>query len=285
MAGTWYEKIAPSVPAVNYPRASMTQEEKVMLTYVTRSLYSGSGAICDLGCGKGGSTFALCHGLAENPEAGTAARVHAYDWLELAQGDHADGHTEIFWKNVAPFKHLVSLHLGDLRDETWDDGDIEVLFVDVAKEVDLFQHVAREFFPALVPDVSIIIHQDFGRPRLPWLHYSTGMLLPFVDVLGIVEDSLVLKLVKPIPDELIEAMSADNFSMDERLSHIRHLQQEFGAETTKGFTYREVLGLSEAFVYFYAGHLDMARQVVDELEASETFLDYFRQMMAPIVSA
>ena len=51
-----------------------------------------------------------------------------------------------------------------------DGAPIEFLFVDSMKDFDLTSHIARQFFPALVENSSLLLHQDFVHYYTSWIH-------------------------------------------------------------------------------------------------------------------
>ena len=70
---------------------------------------------------------------------------------------------------LAPWQGRVTLHAGEIGTMRWSGGPIEILAVDAAKGSAITDHIAAEFFPALVPGRSILIHQDYLMAVQPWL--------------------------------------------------------------------------------------------------------------------
>ena len=61
---------------------------------------------------------------------------------------------------------------GDIRQERWTSGPIDLLFVDILWGWDINQHVIREFYTSLIPGRSVIAHQDYIYSFYPWLPIS-----------------------------------------------------------------------------------------------------------------
>jgi hypothetical protein len=169
---------------------SMLYESERALLYVLGRRFSGFGQIVDAGCFLGGSTFALAAGLAAGgcDPASWAGVIHAYDLFrldELTKAEHPDlvpgiGPGEAlrprFEQLLGPSLGFVDVHEGDIRESHWDGAPIEILFLDACKSWDINDHVVREFFPALVPGRSVVIHEDFVHEWLPFIPVTMGLL-------------------------------------------------------------------------------------------------------------
>lgn len=150
----------------------LSQEERKMLAYVTENIFNGEGAIVDLGCFLGGSTAFLAHGLAKNRHK-PSAKVQSFDLFELGDFEKtsffpsrnleipADHKTvEMFRQYIRPWADKVEINEGNLLDYQWSGGPIEVLFIDLMKSKELYNHVIQQFLPSLIPGSSIVILQD-----------------------------------------------------------------------------------------------------------------------------
>jgi hypothetical protein len=158
-------------PRLRQVRSMLSGPERALLFLLARNHVDGRGAIVDAGCFVGGSTLSLAMGLRENRRAG-ATRIHSYDlfryysWGMQGYLDDVPGVAEgadllpVFRKNIAGYEDLVVVHPGDVLAERWPGEAIEVLFIDIAKTWDLNHHVARTFFPSLVPGHSVVVQQD-----------------------------------------------------------------------------------------------------------------------------
>ncbi len=156
----------------------LTSEEQLFYHWLGRRV-QGGGATVDLGAYAGGSAARLLSGLALS---GQAFHVHSYDrfrssrsiWARvmpdepLPEVDDADL-LPVVRRHLAPWKAQVTLHIGDIGEKSWTGGPIEILSVDAAKGALLADHIAEQFYPALVPGRSILVQQDYLMSVQPWL--------------------------------------------------------------------------------------------------------------------
>lgn len=155
----------------------LTYWEKRMLYWLTLHSYEAKGLILDQGAFLGGSTICFASGLRSRGFA--SPLIHSYDLFRLGpfELEHyfADNPPPgkvtrpLFDANLAGFHDLVEVHEGNLLNRRWPGDAIEILFVDVAKTAQLWDHVLEHFFPSLIPGESLVILQDylFGRTG-PW---------------------------------------------------------------------------------------------------------------------
>ena len=205
-----------------------------MLTYGERALLYSLGrearpgmSIVDAGCFLGGSTAALALGASEallEPRP----LIHSYDLFRV---DHSAlthygaliGDRELGADLLPVFEdavgedllRYVEVHAGDLLAERWGGDPIDVLFVDVAKSWELSDHVAHEFFPALLPGRSVVVQQDYIHEWLPWIHIAMQLLDRSFERVAVVPGSpsvvyACTRAVKPadLPEHLRELPKA-----------------------------------------------------------------------------
>jgi len=101
--------------------------------------------------------------------------------------------------------------------EEWDGSRIDILFVDLAKTADLNIRIIEQFYPALVPGESLLVHQDFNFCWLPYIHISMQYLAHrFVIIDRWVWDSSRIYMLKDkiTPEEFKHIRS---FSREERI--------------------------------------------------------------------
>jgi tetratricopeptide (TPR) repeat protein len=79
-----------------------------------------------------------------------------------------DDFLHLFTQEIGPYAPWIDVRKQDLRDYRWDEGPIEILFVDAAKSWELLNAIFRGFGPFLVPGRSRVVLQDF-RFDCPWL--------------------------------------------------------------------------------------------------------------------
>ncbi|WP_128515322.1 hypothetical protein [Tabrizicola thermarum] len=164
-------------PALRVP-TMLTPEERLFYHWLGRRV-QGDGATVDLGAYAGGSAARLLSGLALS---GRRFHVHSFDrfrssrafWARylpdepLPEADDADL-LPVVRRHLAPWAGHVTLHIGDIGEKRWTGGPIEILSVDAAKGAVMADHVAAQFFPALVPGRSIVVQQDYLMAVQPWL--------------------------------------------------------------------------------------------------------------------
>ena len=202
-------------PASHVP-TMLSHEESQLYYWLARDLATQAGAIVDLGAFVGGSTARLGAGGG----AAGSPRIIAYDRFT------ADTQTKerILYKGgipafegrdilllahrlLTPFKPAVELRAGEIEEQIWADGQIDILIVDIAKSATSADHVAQTFFPHLVAGQSIVVHQDFLHRFQPWLPAQMALLQEYFTPLARISNhSIVFLCTKvPPPDAIAQA--------------------------------------------------------------------------------
>jgi hypothetical protein len=167
-------------------------EREYLHTFALKK-YAGQGAIVDLGCWLGSSTIALASGLREHPDLQLrSALVHAYDpfiwdrWMNDVSavrqtpldGKYKTGESflEAGRELTEPWKDNIRFSPGNLSSIGWFGGLIEFLFVDAMKSWQLSNCIIHDFYPSLIPGISILVQQDFGNFYVYWIHLITYRL-------------------------------------------------------------------------------------------------------------
>jgi hypothetical protein len=196
-------------------------QERAYFFWFAKQIFCGYGEIVDLGCGLGSTTIPLVMGLVDNSKPAAMHRnIHAYDAFTWTPGyeryvagtalhgkfQPGESFLEEFNSRVAPWKNRIRAHAEDLSQCTWN-GEIELLLVDAMKSWALTNNIIRKFFPALIPGTSFVIHQDFSHWFTSWIHLVQYRLRHYFEPVYDVPDacSLVLQLVRRIPDEVLKA--------------------------------------------------------------------------------
>ena len=187
---------------------SMLKREESQLYHWLGREVRGDGATVDLGAYAGGSAARLLSGL---ELSGRGFHLHAYDhfrssrtfWEKFLPGepvpdqDNADI-LPLARRHLAPWAGQVTLHKGEIAETRWMDGEIEILAVDAAKGAAIADHVAAEFYPALVPGRSVVVQQDYLISVQPWLSAQMVMLAGCFRPLALVaKDCVVFLCVRP----------------------------------------------------------------------------------------
>ncbi|MFD7702480.1 hypothetical protein [Streptomyces caelestis] len=281
------------------PYSQVSTWELQFLYLLGRHHLTGEDRLVELGSGGGGSTYALALGLRESPVFDErTGRLHAYDFFRVGKGTFA---TEKFFTDGAkpqgensflddfrgrlePFLPFLEIHAGDLwqTSDPEDTSAIEFLHVDIAKTARVFRCVAERFLTRLRPG-SVVLHQDFAGPRLPWLHHSTGALLPYIEIAGPpIRSTLAFEVVRPIPGHVLKAVAEDSCSVDEKLALISAVQERIDRDHTGGIPFTSVLELAKAYTAHYAGEHRRAWSIAKPLTSDEylsrTRADHFEQL-------
>jgi hypothetical protein len=198
----------PMPPHVAAIPTMLTPEEQRMLVWLTQHAYRGNGAIVDLGAFFGGSTGRMAYGLVQS---GLVGQVHSYDRFEITP----DGAEKwLFSKGIprfdgtdmlpasraalAPIGAEVHLHKGDIMQAKWDHGPIEVLHVDICKNPATTDHIARQFYPALIPG-ALVVQQDYLHFRTPWVIAQMAQMAECFEMIVPTEHhSVLFRCLRPV---------------------------------------------------------------------------------------
>lgn len=205
--------------------------EQKLLHWLARYYYTGRGAIGDLGCFVGSSTLSLASGLAARDDGLEAdGQIHSYD-LFIAPDDPytlqrlperyrpGDRFRDHYDENIAPSRRWITVHDGDLRQDPWTGGPLEILFIDICKCWSTNGAVLKQFFPYLIPGHSIVVQQDFVRVWNPWIPVTMAALEDYFEVLAEEESSRVYRCRKAVP----EAVAGRDFRKELSLPEKRAL--------------------------------------------------------------
>lgn len=209
----------------------LTPEEELLYHWLGRRV-SGEGAVVDLGAYAGGSAARLLSGLALS---GRGCHVHSYDrfrssralWARhlpdepLPETDDADL-LPVVQRHLAPWSGRISLRVGDIGGTRWTGGPVEILSVDAAKGSAMADHIAAEFFPALVPGQGVLIQQDYLMPVQPWLPAQMVALREaFLPLARVPKVGLVFLCVAPVTPSLLAAARVDTLTDGKLMRRVR----------------------------------------------------------------
>ena len=195
-------------------------------------IYSGKGEIVDLGCWLGSTTIPLVKGLLKNPAFTESKRkVYAYDlfvwfdWMNTSaigtslEGKYREGDNfvEEFKQRTKEFARYIEIREGDLKQIGWTGENIEFLLIDVMKNWDLANAIVRDFYPSLVPNESLILHQDYAHFFTPWIHLLQWSFRENFDFVCEVpkSQSVIFRYKDKIADELLNKDYSFEFFSDE----------------------------------------------------------------------
>ncbi|WP_157961427.1 hypothetical protein [Microvirga flavescens] len=212
----------PNVPTM------LSEYERRMLHWFASRAYTGRGDIADLGCFLGGSTVSLAQGLADNPRGPFGRRIiHSFDMFVCPQDPYTedligdtkrpgDSVLDLYEANVGQHSHLVRTYAGDLLEQKYEGRDLEILFIDVAKTVDLNDFILDNFLSRTLKSGAIVIHQDYNHAWLPWVHWTANALRPYSDFICDQEGSRVQFLRERPPRHVLKQCRSDGMSFEDR---------------------------------------------------------------------
>jgi hypothetical protein len=211
----WRDAALP-VDATGIP-TMLSKDERRLLYGLARDYARDDAAIVDAGCFLGGSTGALLAGVRDRMETWTGAPVASYDLfrveaytMEKFFGDEPGvevgaSFRDRFDANLARFDVPHVVHQGDITRIGWGRGPIDVLFLDVLKSWEINDAVLRDFFPALVPGRSVIVHQDYAGGYMPWIAITVELMRDSLLLLDWMEwGSHVFFVERELPADVIE---------------------------------------------------------------------------------
>ncbi len=211
---------------------SMLSHEESQLYHWLGATSEGFGATIDLGAFAGGSAARLLSGLARS---GKPHHLHAYDRFtadakararHLSPGGVAmvegDDILPLVKRLLQPWDGHLTLHHGDILAQRWSGAPIETLAIDAGKTPALTDHIARCFYPALVPGRSIVIHQDFLHATQPWLCAQMQSLdACFVPLAHVAKDCVVFLCTAPVTEAALAGAETERLSDTRLLSGVR----------------------------------------------------------------
>ena len=279
----------PPIEAINPVPSMFCEDESRFLHWVARHCVSGAGHIVDLGPLAGGSTHALCSGLALNSAAAARTKVHSYDLWRFFPGwepffpGHAlkagDDLQELFRRNVGANQSLVVPHPGDLRRHRWPGEPIEVLFVDAAKAPELWAHLLREFLPHCIPG-ALVLHQDWVCAECPWIHLTTAALADYLVPVDSPDGGTVaFRIERPVPRALVE--SDGFFGLAPAVAEARFER----AEAWMNGWYALNVRLAKAHYFVMNGAGDEAEALVARVLADADYCDRVRYDVDLVLAA
>ena len=219
-------------------------EERCYFRDYAERLYTGQGEMVDLGCWLGATTIPLAIGLRQNPLPQAQSRIiRAYDtfvWYEFYEqfihgtplaGRLRTGESFVdeVQRRTAPWKERIQIVVGDLHQQIWSGEPVEFLLIDAMKDWWMANSIPRQFFPSLIPGLSIVVQQDFSFYGSPWIHLLMYRLREYFEPVDDVPESssMVFRLRRPIPDAVLQQeLSFATFStlqIDEAFAYSRSL--------------------------------------------------------------
>ena len=172
-------------PTASHIPGMISNEERQYCEYLGR-FFRGVGEAVELGPWLGCSTCHIVAGLAVNPNF-VGRKLHVCDnfvwqadwmdnWIDPAdRPDHLadfrhlfDRYTAGFAENLVVQKRSIAQTPDNIgvADLTWDGRPVEILYVDCGRTMDVNEAWYHKFLPAMIPDTTMIIMQDWGTHRI-----------------------------------------------------------------------------------------------------------------------
>jgi len=272
---TWRTDRKVAWPMKKLGHALLGPIEGAMLYYLARDWCSGKRQIVDAGSFLGASASLLAKGLKENPHRCSGALVHCFDLWEAKFGGLADfirsnvdpgfcdgdDFLHFFLDQIREVRDAVVTHKCDFEEASWAGGEIDLLFIDIAKTPSLNRVVLERFLPTVVPGEGFMVQQDFHNPDNPWIQTSIGHLIEYFEVLEPrADDSALFRLRASIPVDLLrDAGRYEDLTFDERFYRLERLIAAF---RTADFAER-YLELIRARLLIEAGKQDEGIEVLE----------------------
>lgn len=207
------ESLLVDIPRSVAEAAGMLSQGERRLLYGLASRFEGKGKIIDGGSFLGASTVSLASGL-NDAEPGV---IHAYEIGHLPSKSKlkierkfgstvyvmGESFVPILENAIAPWKDLVTLHIGDLLEEKWTGDPIEICFIDVCKTPALNAHVSKIFYPYII-EGGYLINQDYYFDRLPYVKSTMGYLDEYFEWVGRVYTTSIWRCVKQVPRDVAD---------------------------------------------------------------------------------
>jgi hypothetical protein len=239
----WRSAQLPS--SVRGAQTMLMLTEQQLLYSLASEYFENKGSIVDAGCFLGGSTLALAQGVRDNPayqKNPRGAVIHSYDlfvvepWtigIYFPKGTPLGTSFEpLYRKNTSQFSDLINVHGGDVTQAKLPDGDIEILFIDLAKHWTVNDYVVKAFFPKLVPGKSIVIQQDYlFHLWTGWLPVTMEYFSEYFDIVDHTEKNSVAFLYKKqIPAEKLKINVIESLTRSQMLDLANRAIARFSGE-------------------------------------------------------
>jgi methyltransferase family protein len=261
----------PTLPTVD---GLISPAEERYLYWLTSSMYTGEGAVVELGSWFGRSAIALGAGLRD---AGWNSSLYCFDrfrWqtqfsniVTIADVQLPDGgdFMPYFLANVRPIYPEVVVTKTTIDDLVWDGPPIELLFLDAPKSFHDLATTLLTFGSSLIAGRSLLILQDFFfSPAFPismTVAAMAGDLRLVHTVLGASTAAFVVDR-PPVADDVPDSWKYWTMSDDDLEAMWRSLIAQIPDEQ------HSMLEPALAFYYLEQGKLDKARRHMSQIEFS-----------------
>lgn len=217
--------------SVKQPTTMLLETELTLLYSLGKEYFKNQGLIIDAGCFLGGSTIAFAKGVQANTKIKKVKKViYSYDFFIVESwsiGIYFPDDTPlgmsfeaIFKKNIKAVEHLVKMNIGDIQ-QAKITQPIEILFIDVAKTIEVNDYIVTSFFPRLIPGHSLVIQQDYlFTDWNGWIHVTMEYFSEYFEILDHTDsNSVVFLYKKQIPQALLKVDIFQSLSFSQILQY------------------------------------------------------------------
>lgn len=251
-----YPEIELPAAVLGHPSMISDAEKRLLFGVIARG-YEGHGRIVDAGIFLGGSTMCFGLGLDENKNReeilsrwskpivsferaliNKSMFKHFERWgVDVGSAGAGDSFEPVLRKLIAPVEGKVDLKVGDITKASWpSDEPIEILFLDVVKTPEINVFVLKTFFPCLIPGKSLVIQQDYFLDLLPYLKIGQENLSDYFEFVTDVGPTAVFRLIKEIPEQLLQTDPMESLSVEEKLQLIERAADRAGSSERQFMT-------------------------------------------------
>ncbi len=259
---------------------SMLSDFEAAVIYVLgKKYYSGTGYIIDAGCLFGLSTYCFSSGLLKNRKiADDVKPIQSFDLYQIDppyDSFSGDYYTPGPTTNALPVFldinrnniDMISPHQGDFHNWKWNEKyEIEIIFNDISKTVELNNHIFNQYISNLIPGNSFLIQQDYVHFAEWWIAASMEYYKDLFDEIGYYFGATKLFHTRPEPVNHVAQFDLRDlsFSTIERLL-ISAMER---APTTVSEALQTALGM----FYVDSGKYDLALQTVLPMKLNEEIM-------------
>lgn len=271
-------------------------EQKYLMRYV-ENFYKGRGEIVDLGCWLGSTTISLVKGLMKNPNfLDSDRKIYAYDlfiwfdWMNpsivgtnlIGKYKEGDNFIEEFKKRTEEFESRIEICEGDLTKIGWIDKKIEFLLIDAMKNWELANAIIKDFYSSLIPNESLIFHQDFLHFFPSWIHLLQWQLRDYFEFIEEIpkSSSVVFKYKKKIPEELLITNYSFDYFSDEDVNAAFNYSISLVSSEKKAD-----VAASKVMWFIHQEKHDKAKRVLANLLEQGTHMEGYMLTVAELIKA
>jgi hypothetical protein len=171
-----------------------------------------------------------------------------------------------FQANIKPWASSVRVYPGDILAYQWSGAPIEILFIDVAKTWEIQRHLQREFFPHLIPGVSVVVQQDYFFVSCYWIHLIMESLSDCFRPAHVTEGpTLGFDVVAPVPRQKLLVDYEHAFSKSEAVELMDRSIARFDGLK------RQVVTTAKVSLLLAFRDIDGAEDVVAQIQRSPEY--------------